>query len=48
MLNHIIASKCDSNREQVKTYIKRYILISYENLILIYRITNNSEWKKVF
>ena len=42
MLNRIIASESDSNREQVKTYIKYYILTSYKPMMQIYRITSKS------
>lgn len=39
-MNRIIASESDSNREQVKTYIKYYILTSYKPMMQIYRITS--------
>ena len=42
-MNRIIASESDSNREQVKTYIKYYILTSYKPMMQIYRITSISE-----
>ena len=40
-MNQFIASESDSNREQVKTYIKYYILTSYKLMMQIYRITSN-------
>lgn len=34
-MNRIIASESDSNREQVNTYIKYYILTSYKTMMQI-------------